>query len=80
MSWRDRAVLQLDVRVGDEVVVPDRVLRRPAERGDDGVAAVVLDAHQRRLAQLAGLVAAARQQRRRACPCSVVPSVPPDDS
>ena len=35
---RDRAVLQLDVRVGDEVVVPDRVLRGAAERGHGGVA------------------------------------------
>src|SRR5665647_2592692 len=51
----DRAVLQLHLRVGDHVVVPDRVLRRPAHGGDDGVLAVVLDAHQGRLAKPAGL-------------------------
>jgi hypothetical protein len=44
--------------VGGQVVVPDRVLWRPAHGGDEGVLAVVLDAHQGRLAQLAGLVAA----------------------
>ena len=69
----DRPVTQFDVRVGDEVVVPDRVLRRPAERRDDGVATIVLDAHQRRLAQLAGLGAAARQQDRPACPSASSP-------
>ena len=47
-----RAVLQRDVGIGDDVEVPDRVLRRAAERRDDGVGAVVLDAHQRRLAEL----------------------------
>ena len=50
----DGAVLELDVRLLDEVVVPDRVLRGAAERRDDRVDAVVLDAHQRGLAQLAG--------------------------
>ena len=52
-------VLQFDVRVRDDVVVPNRVLRRPAQRGDHGVFAIVLDPHERGLAQLAGLGALA---------------------
>ena len=56
----DRTVLQLDVRVGDEVVVPDRVLGRTSQRRHRGVAPVVLDPHHRGLAQLAGLVPAGR--------------------
>lgn len=56
------AVLELHQGVGLEVVVPDRVLGRPALRGDQGVAAVVLDPHQRRLAELPALRAPGRQQ------------------
>src|ERR1700733_3603234 len=51
----DRAVLKLHVRVRGQVVVPDGVLGRATQRRDDGVLAIVLDAHQRRLAQLPGL-------------------------
>ena len=58
----DRAVLQLDVRVGREVVVPDGVPRGATERGDDGVLAAMLDPHQRALAQLAALRANRREQ------------------
>src|SRR5690606_15313966 len=52
-----RAVAQFDVRVVLDVVVPDGMFRRPAERGHHGVLAVVLDPHERGLAQLAGLAA-----------------------
>src|SRR6266478_5832765 len=38
----DRAVLQLDVRVGGQVVIPDRVPRCPTQGGDDRVLTVVL--------------------------------------
>src|SRR4051794_1003414 len=55
------SVLQLDMRIGDQVVVPDRVLRRSALRGDDRVVAVVLDAHEGGLAHLAGLRSTRRQ-------------------
>src|SRR5204863_9152634 len=41
-----------------EIVVPDRMLRQTALRRDERVLPVVLDAHERRLAQLAGLVPA----------------------
>src|SRR6516225_5077834 len=47
-----RPVLQFHVRVGGQVVVPDGVARRAAQRRHHGVLAVVLDAHQRRLADL----------------------------
>ncbi len=43
-----------------EVVVPDRMRGRAAHRRDERVLAVVLDAHQRDLADLAALVAAHR--------------------
>src|SRR5580693_525310 len=56
------AVLQLDPRVLRDVVIPDRVLWRPAQRRDDRVLAVMLDPHQRRLAKLAGLGAHRGQQ------------------
>ena len=46
--------------VGAQVVHPDRVLRRAAHRPDQRVLAVVLDAHEGQLADLAGLVAARR--------------------
>src|SRR4051812_2452537 len=46
--------------IGLEVVIPDGVLRQTALRRDERVLAGVLDAHERRLAQLAGLVAARR--------------------
>src|SRR3954451_9045909 len=52
-------VLKLDLRVSEQVVVPDRVGGRASLRRDGKVAAVVLDAHQRCLAQLAGLRATA---------------------
>ena len=51
----DRAVLELDMRVGLDVVVPDRVLGRAAQRGDHRVTPVVLHPHQRGLAELAAL-------------------------
>jgi hypothetical protein len=57
----DRAVLQFHVRVGGHVVVPDGVLGRTAQRRDDGVLAVVLDAHHRRLAQFPRLGTHRRQ-------------------
>ncbi len=50
-----RAILQFDVGVLFQVVVPDRVLRGAAHGCDDRVHTVVLHAHQRCLAQLAGL-------------------------
>src|ERR1700733_13124405 len=59
-----RAVLKFHVRVRGQVVVPDRVLGRTAQRRDHGVLAVVLDAHQRRLAQLPGLGTYRRQHDR----------------
>src|SRR6266567_3857708 len=57
----DRAVLELHVRVRGQVVVPDGVLGCAAQRRDDGVLALVLDAHQRRLAELPGLGTDRRQ-------------------
>src|SRR5262249_3895934 len=51
-------VLELDGRVGAEVVVPERVSGGSALRRDRGVAAVVLDPHQWRLAQPAAARAA----------------------
>jgi hypothetical protein len=56
------AVLQFDAGVPDDVEVPDRVLRRPAQRGDHRVLAVVLNPHQGRFAQLAGFGADRGQQ------------------
>src|SRR3954454_11749562 len=52
-------VLKLDLRVSQQVVVPDRMGGRAALRRDGKVATVVLDPHQRCLAQLAGLRATA---------------------
>src|SRR6476661_1694634 len=49
------AVLEVDLGVVDEVLVPRRVLGRPALGGDRGVHTVVLDPHHRVLAQLARL-------------------------
>src|SRR5690606_31115434 len=48
-----RTVLELDGGVGEEVRVPLRVRGRTALGGHDGVLALVLDPHQRGLAQLA---------------------------
>src|SRR5215203_852987 len=48
----DRSILQLDVRVLLEIVVPDGVLWRASERRDHRVLALVFDAHQRCFAQL----------------------------
>ena len=50
-----RSVLELYLRMGDQVVVPDRVLGSAPQRGDGGVCAVVLDAHHRDLPDLPGL-------------------------
>src|SRR4051812_44213220 len=47
------AVTELDMRVSLEVVVPDRVCRLTTHRRDGGVPAVVLDPHERGLADLA---------------------------
>ena len=47
------AVLEVDLGVGEEVVVPGRVLRSAALGGDGGVDAVLLHAHHRVLAELA---------------------------
>ena len=47
-----RAVLQFDVRLRLDVAVPRRVLRGTAYGRDDGVDAVVLDAHQRHVAEV----------------------------
>src|SRR5437588_4277108 len=49
------AVLELDQRVGGQVVVPARMTGRSAGRGDDGVGAVLFDPDQWGLADLAGL-------------------------
>src|SRR4051812_29422824 len=51
----DWSILQLDVRVGLQVVAPNRVLRRAAQRGDRRVLSRVLDPHQWCLAQLVAL-------------------------
>lgn len=51
--------------------------RRPTQRGDDRVLAVVLDAHQRGLTEFAGLRPDGGEQDDRLS-CSCVPSVPPD--
>src|SRR4051794_18330054 len=48
-----RAVLHLDARIGAQVGDPVRMRRGAALRPDREIAAVVLDAHQWRLAQLA---------------------------
>ena len=48
-----RAVLQFDARIRAEVVVPARMGRRTPLGCHRGIAAVVLDPHHRRLAQLA---------------------------
>ena len=53
------------MRVRDEVVVPGRVLRGAALGRDQRVGALVLDAHQRVLAELAALRARRRSRRRR---------------
>src|SRR5258707_15274523 len=45
-----RPILEFDVRVGLEVVVPDRMSWGATERGNDGVDAVMLHSHQGRLA------------------------------
>src|SRR6059036_2078017 len=63
-----RAVLELDMRVLLEVVVPDWVLRGAAHRRHHGVPAIVLDAHQRRLPQLARLRSDRGQNDDRASP------------
>jgi len=52
--FRDRAVLEHDLRMGDDVVVPLRVGGRAALGRHHGVTAVVLHAHDRCLAHLAG--------------------------
>jgi len=49
------AVLELDLGMGEEVVVPLRVVRRPAHGRDGDVDAVALDPHHRVLAQAAAL-------------------------
>src|SRR4029079_19297923 len=49
------AILELDVGVLLEVVVPDGILRRAALRGDDRVVAIMLDPHERGLAEQPGL-------------------------
>src|SRR5665648_1198616 len=54
-----RAVLQLDHRVGQEVVIPGGVLRRTALGRHGRIPAVVFDPHHRVLAQDAALGAAA---------------------
>src|SRR5262249_47889941 len=58
-------IAQLNLRVGAQVVHPDRVLGRAALRTDEDVAIAVLDAHQRRFANGAGLVARVRDQNHR---------------
>ena len=55
-----RMIAKLDGGVGAQVVHPDRVRGRSAHRADEDVARTVLDAHQRCLANRAGLVAGVR--------------------
>src|SRR6266404_2703875 len=55
----DRTILQLDKRIGDEVVIPERILGCACMRSDYGVNAVVFDPHQRDLTDLARLCALA---------------------
>src|SRR5262245_18041292 len=55
----DRAVLQLDKWIRNEVVIPERILGRARMRSDHGVNAIVFDPHQRNLTDLAGLCALA---------------------
>src|SRR5205807_1381233 len=55
-------VAQLDLRIGTQIVHPNRVVRRSALRPDEDVAIAVLDAHQRRLADCTGLVARVRDE------------------
>src|ERR1700722_2639950 len=52
---RVRSVLDHDLRVGPEVVHPDRVLGSAAHRPDRHVVALMLDPHQRGLTHRAGL-------------------------
>jgi hypothetical protein len=51
----DRAILQLDQRTGDDVAVPQGVGRGAGVGSDHDISAVMLDPHQRRLTNLAGL-------------------------
>src|SRR5215469_7129781 len=62
----DRAILQFHMRVPGQVVVPDGVAGRTAQRRHDGVVAIMLDPHQRRLAYLPRLRAHRRQDDHRA--------------
>ena len=76
----DRAVLQLHVRVRDQVVIPDGVLGTPPSDAEQhGILALVLDTHQRALAQLAGLRSHGGRTITGLPPCSM-PSVPPERS
>lgn len=51
----DRAILQFNRRIGDDVAVPEGVGRGAGVGSDHSIGSVVLDPHQRRLANLAGL-------------------------
>ena len=53
-------VAEIDMRIGAQIVYPDRVLRRSTLRPDEDVAVTVLDPHKRRLADGAGLIARMR--------------------
>ena len=57
----DRAILQFHMRVRGQVVVPDGVAGRTAQRRHDGIVTIVFDPHQRRLAYLPRLRAHRRQ-------------------
>src|SRR5690606_10484539 len=52
-----RAALQFHMGFGDDVVVPDGMSGRAAQRGDNGVFTLVLGPHERGLTELSGLVA-----------------------
>src|SRR5262249_31229270 len=54
-----------DLGIGDEVLVPERVVRRPALRADDDVVAAVLSVDQRLPPRLPRAAAERRQQQRR---------------
>ena len=73
------AVLDGDVGVGEQVQVPAGMVGGPALRGNRGIASLVFDAHDRRLADLAGAATPHRDDHARRA-LDVSPLVPPDDS
>src|SRR5262249_37334477 len=53
---RDGLIAKLDLRIGAQIVDPDRIPRRSALRRNKDVTVAVLDTHERRFANGTGLV------------------------